>query len=104
VAELWDAPPKLTASEAGLRELLARTARATLPVAAAGARHTMGGHSIVADGIAANMLPLNHLVLGLDGLLHVGAGARWSEVIPFLDARGTRSPSALPSAATAWSG
>ena len=43
----------------------------------------------IAGGIVLNMLPFH--TMNLDegaGILTVGAGARWSEVIPYLDARG----------------
>jgi FAD/FMN-containing dehydrogenase len=48
----------------------------------------MGGQSIIAQGIAANMLPLNQMSLDRDGLLRVGAGACWAQVLPFLDQQG----------------
>jgi FAD/FMN-containing dehydrogenase len=88
VADIWNAPATLEASEQALRELLAQANAANLPVAAAGTRHTMGGHSIIAQGIAVNMLPLNHMSLEPDGLLRVGAGACWAEVVPFLERHG----------------
>lgn len=89
VSEVWSIPSDRTAAENQLRELLLRAKAERKPIAIAGARHTMGGHTIYADGIALNMLPFNHMELDDSGaILRVGAGARWSEVIPFLDARG----------------
>jgi FAD/FMN-containing dehydrogenase len=49
----------------------------------------MGGHAICPDGIVLNMLPFAHLELDAERwLLRAGAGARWSAIVPFLDARG----------------
>jgi FAD/FMN-containing dehydrogenase len=69
--------------------LLLRAGRDRLKVSIAGARHSMGGHTLSPDGITIDMLPFNGMSLSEDGtVLHVGAGARWAEVIPYLDARG----------------
>ena len=72
-----------------LRELL-KTARATgKKVALAGARHTMGGHSIYAHGISLDMSGFKQMQLDEKAnILQVGAGARWDEIIPYLNARG----------------
>jgi len=49
----------------------------------------MGGHTISPDGISINMLPFNRMELNEDtDILNVQAGARWSEVIAYLDPRG----------------
>jgi FAD/FMN-containing dehydrogenase len=89
VAEIWSIPAEPEAAEIQLRELLRHAAADHLPVAIAGARHSMGGHTISPDGIVLDMLPFNRLELDADRrILSVGAGARWSEVIPFLNSRG----------------
>src|SRR5262249_53206696 len=52
-------------------------------------KHSMGGHVICPDGIVLNMLPLARMELDAPNrLLRVGAGARWSAVIPYLDSHG----------------
>ena len=89
VAEVWDIPADPAAAEEQLRTLIRRAKADRRRVAIAGARHSMGGHTIAAGGIVLNMLPFH--MMSLDkaaGILTVGAGARWSEVIPYLDARG----------------
>ena len=89
VAEVWDIPSHPAEAEQKLRELLQRAQKNGLRVSIAGARHSMGGQTIYPGGIYINMLPLNGM--GLDestNLLHVGAGAKWAEVIPFLDKHG----------------
>ena len=49
----------------------------------------MGGHTIYPGGISINMLSLNQIELDPErGTLHVGSGALWSDIIPFLDERG----------------
>ncbi len=63
VAEIWDIPQVTEAAERQLIELLRRARESGLPVSIAGARHTMGGHTISPDGIVINMLPFNRMEL-----------------------------------------
>jgi FAD/FMN-containing dehydrogenase len=89
VAEVWAIPANPTEAETQLRRLLARASAQRLRVSIAGARHSMGGHTIYPDGIVLDMLPFNHMKLDPEqNLLHVGAGARWSSIVPYLDAHG----------------
>lgn len=89
VAEVWSIPSEAAAAEHQLRELLHRARSEHLRVSIAGARHSMGGHTIAAEGIVLNMLPFQRMELDAErSILTVGAGARWSEVIPYLDALG----------------
>ncbi len=85
IAELWDMPPGDDA-EQQLRDLLARAKRARLCVSIAGARHSMGGQTLYPNGIQINMLPYHRMTLNEEqNVLDVQAGARWAEVVPFLD-------------------
>lgn len=60
-----------------------------LKVSISGARHSMGGHVIYPGGIAVDMLPFNRMELdSTNRVLHVQSGARWSEVIRFLNQHG----------------
>lgn len=87
VAEVFPVPPDLDQAERALSALLRRAAAEGRGVSIAGARHTMGGHTLVPDGIVVDMTPLRHLELREDGrLLRAGAGACWKQVIPYLDA------------------
>jgi FAD/FMN-containing dehydrogenase len=89
VSEVWSVPSDPEFAESQLRALLHRAHADHRTVAIAGARHSMGGHTISADGIALDMQPFNHMELDAGcRILRVGAGARWSEIIPYLDARG----------------
>jgi len=89
VAETWDAPDDPVAAESRLAELLARARRDRLSVSIAGARHSMGGHTISPGGIVVNMRPMSRMRYDADrDVLVVGAGALWSEVIAFLNKLG----------------
>lgn len=89
VAEIWDIPADIADAEQQLKELLRRARERGLPVAIAGTRHTQGGHTISPKGIVVNMLPFKHMQLEEETkTLKVGAGARWAEILPYLDQRG----------------
>lgn len=89
VAEVWPVPAGAKDAEAQLAALLARARAEDLSVSIAGARHSMGGHTLARGGIVIDMRPWNRMSLGEQtGLLHVQAGALWSDVIAYLDARG----------------
>ena len=89
VAEVWPIPNKQAAAEEQLAALLQRARREDLRVSIAGARHSMGGHTIYPDGIVINMLPFKSMELDEDeNILHVQAGALWEDVIAYLDPRG----------------
>ncbi|HWC20636.1 MAG TPA: FAD-binding oxidoreductase [Terriglobales bacterium] len=88
VAENWNVPPNLDEAERQLRDLLRRAQSSGLHVSIAGSRHSMGGQTIYPDGIHINMRRLNGMELDeARNLLHVQAGAKWAEIIPFLDQR-----------------
>jgi hypothetical protein len=89
VAEVWSVPAEPSAAESQLHELFRHAREKGLRVAIAGARHSMGGHTIYPDGITIDMLPFRRMELDADRrIFDVGAGARWSEIIPYLDIRG----------------
>src|SRR5207245_2181749 len=66
VAEIIDVAADPAEAEEQIRTLLVRARDEKKPVAIAGARHSMGGHSIYPDGIALNMLPFKRLDLDKD--------------------------------------
>jgi len=89
VAEVWSAVGEPAAMEVELRGLLLRAQTEGLKVAIGGARHSMGGHTISPNGIVLDMLPCNRMELSADKrLLTVGSGARWSQVISYLNEHG----------------
>ncbi|MGH3716857.1 MAG: FAD-binding oxidoreductase [Micromonosporaceae bacterium] len=57
------------------------------PLAIAGARHSMGGQSMHRGGWMLDTVPMRRVEVG-DGVMRVGAGATWREVIPILNAAG----------------
>ncbi|WP_400191499.1 FAD-dependent oxidoreductase [Hymenobacter sp. B81] len=74
---------------AQLQHLLIEARQRKLPVSIAGARHSMGGHTIAPGGIQVDMRPFRHMRLDTaTGTLTVGAGALWSDVIPYLNRYG----------------
>ena len=86
VVEIVHAESDSAAAESQLAELLQRAQREGIKVSIAGARHTMGGHTIAPDGIQIDMTTFRGMSLSADSAtLHVRGGTRWSEVIPFLD-------------------
>lgn len=69
-----------------LRGLLRDSARAAVAVSIGGARHSMGGHSIAPGGVQIDMLPFRAMQLDASRqVLTVQAGARWIDVIRYLD-------------------
>jgi FAD/FMN-containing dehydrogenase len=83
-----DASPEVTADR--LAPLLARIAAGQEPaLAISGARHSMGGQSLLRDGWVLDGLPLNGMALDpAAGVLGVGGGATWRDIIPALNAQG----------------
>lgn len=89
VAEVWPVPADSRTAETQLSQLLQEAQQNGLPVSIAGARHSMGGHTLSPGGLVIDMTSFNQMTLDeAQNLLHVQAGARWSEVIPWLDQRG----------------
>jgi FAD/FMN-containing dehydrogenase len=76
-------------AERQLVALLQRAADTDLRISISGAHHSMGGHTIYPDGIVLDMLPFNAMSLDEERqMVTVGSGARWSQVIPYLDEHG----------------
>jgi FAD/FMN-containing dehydrogenase len=89
VAKIWEIPPDRAAAEEQLAGLLQYAHTNHLKISIAGARHSMGGHVIYPNGVVVDMLPFKGMDLDRTNLvLHVQAGARWSEVIRYLNAYG----------------
>jgi FAD/FMN-containing dehydrogenase len=89
VKEIRVIPENPDEAEKQLQLILARAHRDRIKVSIAGARHTMGGHTIAPGGIVIDMRPFNQLELREDGrILRAGSGALWSQILPFLDQNG----------------
>ncbi len=86
VTEVWQVPGDAGAAERQLQQLLKRATLEGLRVSIAGARHSMGGHTIYPGGIVIDMLTFNKMSLDpATNILQVQAGALWSDIIPYLD-------------------
>lgn len=89
VTEVWQVPVDSHDPAAQIADLLHRAATEGRRVSIAGARHSMGGHTIYPGGIVINMLTWNRMELDeQQNLLDVQAGALWKDVIAYLDSRG----------------
>src|SRR5262245_53477195 len=89
VREVRSVPADPVEAERALAALLAEANEKGWKVSIAGAQHTMGGHTIYPGGVVIDMRPLTRMELDeKTNMLHVGAGAMWSDVIAYLDARG----------------
>jgi FAD/FMN-containing dehydrogenase len=89
VAETWQIPVDHADPEQQLADLIERALKENLKVSIAGARHSMGGHTIYPGGIAVDMLPWNKMQLDAErDILHVQAGASWRDVIAYLEPLG----------------
>jgi len=88
-AEVIEVPEDSVAAKLQIVELVRRAASEGRDISIAGAQHSMGGHTFTPDGITLDMKAFKQMSLNEEkGILTVGAGARWSEIIPYLDARG----------------
>lgn len=57
-----------------------------VPISIAGAKHSMGGHTMYPNGIVINMKPYNEMQLDtINNILTIGSGALWEDAIQYLD-------------------
>jgi hypothetical protein len=69
-----------------IRSILKYAKENNLKISIAGAKHSMGGHTIYPNGIVLNMLPYNHMELDTNrNILTIGAGALWEDALKYLD-------------------
>ena len=89
VREVRTIPADSAKAERELAALLAEADAKGWKVSLAGARHSMGGHTIYPGGVVVDMRPLATMELDeATNTLHVGAGAMWHDVLAYLDLRG----------------
>ena len=87
-------------SRADVQRVLALARAAGRTVSMRGACHTMGGQTLTPGGIVIDMGKLAHMELDRDsGLLIVGPGTLWSDVLLYLNQYG-RSPRTMQSYST----
>ena len=69
-----------------LRNIIDFASKNKKKISIAGAKHSMGGHTIYPDGILLNMRPYNHMNLDtLNNVLSIGSGALWSDALQYLN-------------------
>lgn len=89
VERVWEIPEDPQEAEHQLAEILQLARQKNRSISIAGARHSMGGHTLAPGGIVVDMRRFNRMQLNSTGdLLHVQSGARWDAIIPYLDKYG----------------
>lgn len=69
-----------------LKEIIHYAKTNKLKISIAGAKHSMGGHTIYKNGVIINMLPYKHMDLDTTtNILTIGSGALWEDAIRYLD-------------------
>ena len=75
--------------EIQLKNALKYAKENNLKISIAGAKHSMGGHTIYPNGIVLNMLPYTQMELDTSkNILTIGSGALWEDALKYLDKYG----------------
>jgi FAD/FMN-containing dehydrogenase len=75
--------------ESQLKDILKYAKENKLKISIAGARHSMGGHTIYPNGIVLNMLPYKQMEIDtINNILTIGSGALWEDALKYLDKYG----------------
>lgn len=88
-AEVIRLPQDRAEAERQITALVKRAVAEHRHIAISGAHHSMGGHTLHPGEIVLDMLPFSAMKVDPEKrVITVGAGARWHDVIPYLDQRG----------------
>ncbi len=69
-----------------LKEILNFSTINKIPISIAGAKHSMGGHTMYPNGIVLNMRPYKEMQIDtIHNILTIGSGALWEDAINYLD-------------------
>ena len=69
-----------------LKEILKYSKTNRIPISIAGAKHSMGGHTMYPNGIVLNMRPYKEMQIDtINNILTIGSGALWEDAIIYLD-------------------
>jgi hypothetical protein len=69
-----------------LKEILEYSRKNRKPISIAGAKHSMGGHTMYPNGIVLNMRPYKEMQIDtINNILTIGSGALWEDAINYLD-------------------
>lgn len=75
--------------EIQLKNVLKYAKENNLIISIAGAKHSMGGHTIYPNGIVLNMLPYKQMEFdSANNILTIGSGALWEDALKYLDKYG----------------
>lgn len=75
--------------ESQLKDILKYAKENNKKISIAGARHSMGGHTIYPNGIVLNMLPYKQMEIDtINNILTIGSGALWEDALKYLDKYG----------------
>lgn len=86
VDSLIDVPNSKNEIVTQLQEILKYSQTKKIPISIAGARHSMGGHTMYLNGIVLNMRPYKSMQIDtLHNVLTIGSGALWKDAINYLD-------------------
>lgn len=69
-----------------LKEVIEYSKINKIPISIAGAKHSMGGHTMYPNGIVLNMRPYKKMQIDtINNILTIGSGALWEDAINYLD-------------------
>ncbi|WFB34704.1 FAD-dependent oxidoreductase [Kiritimatiellota bacterium B12222] len=85
IDHLWQPSLSSASPEEELADVLKHARAENRKVSIAGARHSMGGHTLYPGGIVVDMLKLNQMDYDPEThILWVQAGAKWEDILPYL--------------------
>ena len=86
VDSIMDVPNSKTEILKQLKEILRYSIKNKIPISIAGAKHSMGGHTMYPNGIVLNMRPYKDMQIDTTtNILTIGSGALWEDAINYLD-------------------
>ena len=89
IDSIFDAPTSKTESINQLKYVFEYAKNKNIPISIAGAKHSMGGHTMYPNGVVLNMRPYNQMELDtVSNILTIGSGALWEEAIEYLNGYG----------------
>lgn len=88
VAQVFRVSANPVQAEAVIRQALKRAIKTKAGLSIAGARHSMGGQTVVPGGVVLDMSGYQAMQRIGPTLVRIQAGAHWSQIIPWLNQRG----------------
>jgi len=86
IHSIIDVPNTKTEIVNQLKEIIEYSKINNIPISIAGAKHSMGGHTMYPDGIVLNMRPYKEMQFDTSSnVLTIGSGALWEDAINYLD-------------------